>query len=76
MNPERAILENLNLVHPRMLTESVLRSDMQLQLGAMSLTDLRKHLTALESKGQVVIVTGEDVTRVKITADGQARIAE
>lgn len=76
MNPERAILENLNLVHPRMLSESVLRSDMQIQLGAMSLTDLRKHLAALEAKGQVVIVTGEDVTRIKITAAGIARLAE
>lgn len=76
MNPERVILEGLQLVHPRMLTESVLRSDMQLQLGAMSLTDLRKHLSTLEAKGQVVIVKGEDATRIKITSDGIARLSE
>lgn len=76
MNPERAILEDLNLVHPRMLAESVLRSDMQIQLGAMSLTDLRKHLAALEAKEQIVVINGEDATRIKITAAGQARLAE
>lgn len=76
MNPQRAILEGLSLVHPRMLAESVLRSDMQLTLGSMSLADLRRHLAALESKGQVVVIAGEDVTRIKITATGLARLAE
>lgn len=76
MNIERAILEGLKLVHPRMLTETTLRSDMQIQLGEMSLTDLRRHLVILEVKGQVIIIATEDVTRIKITAAGLARLAE
>ena len=76
MNIERAILEDLNLVHPRMLSVKTLRSDMQLSLGEMSLSDLNRHLAILEHKGQVVVINGEDVSRCKITAAGQARLAE
>lgn len=76
MNIERIILESLNLVHPRMLTESVLLSDLRVEDVKLSLTDLRGHLLRLEQKDQVTIVTGEDSTRIKITSQGIARLAE
>jgi hypothetical protein len=76
MKPERIILESLSLVHPRMLTETVLLSDLRVQGMQMSLTDLRGHLGRLESKSQVTVVTGEDSTRIKITQDGIARLSE
>lgn len=76
MNLERLILEKLNDVHPRMLTENVLWSDVRMEEAATSLTDLRNAVRKLESKNQVVVVTGEDSTRIKITTDGIARLAE
>lgn len=76
MNPERLILEALNLVHPRMLAKAVLRSDLRVNGVNLSETDLNGHLGRLEAKEQVTIVTGEDATRIKITAAGIARLAE
>lgn len=76
MNLERLILDKLSLVHPRMLTENVLWNDCRMEVPGTSLTDLRMKLRALESKGQVTVVTGEDATRIKITSDGIARLAE
>ena len=76
MNDERNILEDLNTVRPRMLAEAVLQADLRNKGCGLSLTDMRNHLDRLESKGQVVIVGGEDVTRIKITAAGIARLAE
>lgn len=76
MNVERLILESLHLVHPRMLTERVLLSDLSIAGEPISLTDLRGHLKKLEAKSQVTVVTGEDATRIKITSDGIARLAE
>ena len=76
MNPERLILESLHLVHPRMLTERVLQSDLTIAGVSMSITDLKGHLQRLETKSQLTIVTGEDATRIKITPDGIARLAE
>ena len=76
MNLERLILDNLNLAHPRMLTENVLWRGVQLDDGTTSLTDLRNAVRKLESKDQVVAVSGEDATRIKITQAGIARLAE
>jgi hypothetical protein len=42
----------------------------------MSLTDLKRHCTSLESNGHVTVVNMEDFTLIKITAEGLARIAE
>lgn len=76
MNLQRLILEKLSNVSPRMLTENVLWSDVRLDDGKISLTELRGALRQLEQKDQVVIVTTEDATRIKITAAGIARLAE
>lgn len=76
MNIQRLILEKLNDVHPRMLAENVLWSDVRMEEASTSLTDLRNAVRKLEGKNQVVVVTGEDSTRIKITTDGIARLAE
>jgi hypothetical protein len=76
MNIERLILEDLHLSHPRMLTERVLLSDLSNAGVPVSMTDLRGHLRKLEEKSQVIVVTSEDATRIKITSDGIARLAE
>jgi DNA-binding MarR family transcriptional regulator len=76
MNHEWLILQDLRLSHPRLLTLTVLRADLAVIGAGLSAADLDGHLSRLEAKGQVVIVTGEDATRVKITAAGLARLAE
>jgi hypothetical protein len=76
MNLERLILDKLNDVHPRMLSETTLWSDVRLEESGTSLTDLRNAVRKLEGKSQVIAVTGEDVTRIKITTDGIARLSE
>ena len=76
MNTERIILEKLSLVHPRTMTENVLWSELRLEIHNYSLTDLRAECRKLEAKGQIVRITNEDGTRIKITTDGQARLAE
>lgn len=76
MNHQRLILEALNLVYPRLLSAAVLRSDLRVHGIELSDADLKGHLAALEAKEQIVIVTGEDAVRVKITAPGRARLAE
>lgn len=76
MNLERIILETLENVHPRMLTDRVLLGDVRLQESSVSQGDLTRALRILENKKQVIVLTGEDSTRVKITQAGQARLLE
>jgi hypothetical protein len=76
MNPELEILEALKPCHPRGLREPVLSSELRVRGSQMSLTDLKRHCGNLESKGDVVVITTEDFTLIKITAEGLARIAE
>jgi len=76
MNPQRLILERLALSHPHMTAEAVLWSELTSMGYKLSLTDLRQHVKALESKNQAIVIATEDFTRIKITADGLARLAE
>lgn len=76
MTLERNILDKLNVVHPRLLTENVLLNDVRMDEPKTSLADLRNAVRILESKEQVTVITGEDTTRIKITSDGKARLAE
>lgn len=76
MSTQRQILEALHTAHPRMLSETVLLSDLRVQGIKISLTDLRGELRRLEEKEQAIIVNGEDATRIKITQAGIARLAE
>ena len=76
MNPELTILQTLQPNYPRGLRENILKVELPNYGDAQSLSDLRRHCTNLESKGQVTIIKGEDYTLIKITPDGLARLAE
>ncbi len=76
MNLERHILEALQRVSPRSLTERVLWSELQLDVGSVTLTDVRIAVRSLESKSQVAATKWEDTSRIKITPDGKLRLAE
>lgn len=76
MNPEQIILTALETAHPRMLKEDVLWSDVRNNGHVMSLTDMRRHVRSLETKSHVVVISNDDATRIKITPDGLARLAE
>lgn len=76
MNPELDILEALKPCHPRGMREPVLQATLRVRGTPQSLTDLKRHCEALESKGQVTVTKTEDFTLIKITAEGLARIAE
>jgi hypothetical protein len=76
MTPEISILEALQPCHPRGLREPVLNSELRVRGTPMSLSDQRRHCANLESRGHVAVITTEDFTLIKITAEGLARIAE
>lgn len=76
MNDQRLILEKLSQVHPRMMSENVLWSALRLEIHGYSLTELRASTRILEEKSQIIVVNSDDSTRIKITADGIARLAE
>lgn len=78
MNIERSILIVLDRVHPYVLPELTILSDLNLMLAEpVTLTPLRKAIASLEAKRQLVSVPSEDRgTLFKITATGQARLAE
>jgi Fe2+ or Zn2+ uptake regulation protein len=76
MNVELEILKALELAHPRALKRTVLISDVQLAGDGVSATTVERKLGVLETKGQVRLYEGEDVTRIKITTDGLDRLAE
>jgi phosphoglycolate phosphatase-like HAD superfamily hydrolase len=76
MNTQRRILENLNRVHPRLMAVGTLWSEVFMDEETETFTGFKKALRELEEKGQVAVITGEDRHKVKITQDGQARLAE
>jgi hypothetical protein len=76
MNHELNILEALRPCHPRGLREPVLNSELRVRGTPIGLTDQRRHCTSLEEQGHVTIITTQDFTLIKITAEGLARLAE
>lgn len=76
MNPERIILEALSSAYPRMLREPVLHADLINAGHKLSLTELKLKLRTLENKAQLMILSSEDHTYLKITPDGLSRLAE
>jgi ABC-type cobalamin transport system ATPase subunit len=76
MNLERIILNALDLVHPRMMPTGTLWSEVRLDADEASYTEFQAALTHLERKGQVVVITGEDRNKAKITDAGRARLLE
>lgn len=77
MNLELIILNELDLAHPRSLKRAVLLGDVRMASESEVTEDgLGRALRSLERKRQIRIDAGEDVTRIGITADGRARVAE
>jgi len=73
---QRAILNALSLVHPRLLATTTLWSEVMLDMDGATYTAFKKALTELEIKNQVVLIKGEDRDKAKITDAGLARLAE
>ena len=73
---QRTILRNLNQVHPGMMAVGTLWAECALDQSGGSYSEFKKALEELEIKGQVVIVTGEDRNKAKITDAGRARLME
>lgn len=74
MNLEIEILRALELAHPRQLQKTVVISDVQLATEGASRTTLEREIRALETKGQIRMYEGEDVTRLAITTEGLERL--
>jgi len=72
---ERIILEQLNNVAPRMMAVGTLWSEVRLDDDSITYTEFKSSLSKLEQKGQAIVIKGEDRNKVKITQDGQARLA-
>ena len=76
MNLELIILEILEGAAPRLLKRKVLFSQAALETDGLTESAFSQAITLLDRKKQIWIDAGEDVTRIKITPDGLARIAE
>jgi hypothetical protein len=76
MNLERTILQNLSRISPRMMAVRTLWSEVYLDENRASYAGFRKALADLEEKRQIVVITGEDRDKAKITQEGLARLAE
>lgn len=76
MSLQRTILKNLEQ-HPNgMRPTGTLWSDVMLDEPGTSYSEFKRALTALEEKGQLVVVNGEDRNKAKITDLGRARLME
>lgn len=76
MNLQRTILANLKLRHPGLMTTATLWSEVLMDEGSASYTAFKGALTELEQLGQVIVITGADRSKAKITDEGLARLAE
>lgn len=76
MNLQLIILRTLKLVHPRLMTTGTLWSEVVMEADSATYTAFKTALGELELKGQVVVITGEDKDKAKITDAGLARLAE
>ena len=78
MNLQIAILQSLEAVHPIQRTTKLVKSDVHLtQVTPPTLSDVKRALNKLESKGHVIGVSNEDTgTKWKVTDAGIARLVE
>jgi len=76
MNPELTILRNLERAHEGIMTKPVLWSEVSLDDGGVSYSEFSKALTDLEVDGEVLVLTGKDRIKVKITDKGKLRLME
>lgn len=76
MNIQRTILSNLKGRHPALMPTGTLWSEVALDEGGCTYTAFKGAMRELEVKGQIVVITGEDRDKAKITDAGLARLAE
>jgi hypothetical protein len=76
MSLQRTILRNLEQRPSGMCPTGTLWADVALDEPGTSYSEFKRALTALEEKGQVVVVNGEDRAKAKITDAGRARLLE
>lgn len=76
MSMERTILRNLEARPNGMCPTGTLWADAAMDEPGTSYSEFKRALGALEEKGQVVVITGEDRTKAKITDAGRARLLE
>lgn len=76
MNLQRTILRNLEQRTGGIYPTGTLWSEVMLDEPGTSYSEFKRALTQLEEKGQVVVVTGEDRNKAKITDAGRARLME
>jgi hypothetical protein len=73
---QRTILRNLEQRPNGMCPTGTLWADTSLDEPGTSYSEFKRALSELELKGQVVVVTGEDRNKAKITDAGRARLME
>lgn len=76
MNLQRTILKNLEGRPNGMCPTGTLWSEVLLDEPGTSYSAFKRALMELEEKSQVVVVTGDDRTKAKITDAGRARLME
>lgn len=76
MSLQRTILKNLQGRAGGMLPVGTLWGDCVLDEPGTPYSEFTQALTDLEIKGQVVVVTGEERRKAKITDAGRARLLE
>ena len=76
MSLQRSILRNLEQRPNGMCPTGTLWADVCLDEPGTSYSEFKRALGDLEMKGQIVVVTGEDRAKAKITDAGRARLME
>ena len=73
---QRTILRNLEQRPNGICPTGTLWADVSLDEPGTSYSEFKRAMTELEIKGQIVVVTGEDRNKAKITDAGRARLLE
>jgi hypothetical protein len=76
MNPELTILRNLERGHEGIVTKPVLWNEVSLDDSGVTYSEFSKALGDLEIEGEVLVLTGKDRIKVKITDKGKLRLME
>lgn len=76
MNIQLTILRNLARAYEGIMTKPVLWSEVSLDGGGVSYSEFSKALGDLEIDGEVLVITGKDRIKVKITDKGKLRLME
>lgn len=76
MSLQRTILRNLETANKGIMTTGTLWSEVLLDVGGVSYSEFTKALRELEEKEQIIVITGEDRAKAKLTDAGRMRLME